>query len=1402
MTPGDLPARGTPGEGITPRQDPAPERAPRSPFPIVGVGASAGGLDAVTELLAHLPESPGMAFVIVQHLDPHYDSHLVELLSRATRMPVLEAAPGVAVEPDHVYVITPNTSLTIEGGALRVTSRGDARPHLPVDLFMRALAAEQQTRAIGVVLSGSGSDGTLGLAEIKAVGGITFAQDERTAKQFNMPRSAVDAGCVDFVLPPAEIARRLEDVAKHPYLAPERPAGGDEGIPEDQFQKIVRAVRAATGVDFSQYRDSTLRRRIGRRMALHGQHEMGQYVRVLESSRAEVDALYRDLLINVTSFFRDAEMFEELKRQVFPRILEGKGREDAIRIWVAGCSTGQEAYSLALALVEFLDDKPLRPRIQLFATDLSDAATLEKARAGVYPESIEGEMTPERLRRFFLREDHVYRVDKTIRDMCVFARQNLVTDPPFSHVDLISCRNVLMYMGVGLQKQVVPTFHYALNPRGFLVLGPSETVGDGWDLFEPVDRAHKIYAKKLVAIAPAFRFPAAEHHDPRPGAGRFARRPGTSPADFEKEADRILLGHYAPPGVLVNDRFDILQFRGRTADFLESPAGEPTLNVLKMARENLFLELRIALNEAVTRGEPVLRKVTVRGGEGFRSVNLRVTPVKPGGATASCFLVLFEDPEAGRHPPEGAGEGGRGEEPSTFRRWLRRGDRALPAEAGPHAPDDLHAVAREEEMLRLRQELAATREYLQSAVEQQEASNEELRSANEEILSSNEELQSTNEELQTAKEELQSANEELTTVNEQLQSRNSELTQVTNDLANLLTSTSIPMVMVGADLRVRRLTPAAQKVLNLLPSDVGRPIAHIRPAVEVPALEELVEGVIEQVRVWKTEVQDRDGRWWQLRIHPYRTSNHTVDGAVIILVDVDDIKRVAERLGSALQVGQLGAWEVDLSDGTMQCSDECKASYGVDGDGAFTYDDLFRAVHPEDQDRVRREMNDAVDRREDYSTEYRVTWPDGSEHWISARARATYDPRHQPIRITGLTLDVTERKKMEDELRLAARRKDQFLATLSHELRNPLAPMRYALRMLGERGGDGESRLHALDVLDRQLQHLVRIVDDLLDVSRITHGTIELRRDRVDLDGVIQTAVETCRSAIEAAGHELIVQSPGPAVVFTGDHERLSQVIADLLHNAAKFTPRGGRIWLIGERAAGDAGRRPEVVIRVRDTGVGIDTDFLPLVFDVFAQANQPFGRSSGLGVGLSLVKQLIELHGGTVEAFSRGPGTGAEFVVRLPLLDEGEAPAPVPSPAGETRAGSPGRLRIVVAEDNVDSAAMLEELLGAIGHDVRTVHDGPRAIDAVAAFRPDVVLLDIGLPGMSGYEVAQRLRAEAGGKDLLLVALTGWGQEEDRQKSAHAGIDHHLVKPVAPQALEALLASVRPRAFPTPADE
>lgn len=837
-------------------------------FPIVGIGASAGGLEAFMQLLQALPEHTGMAFVLVQHLDPRHDSKLAELLAKATRMPVLEVAPGLAVQRDHVYVIAPNTTLTLAAdGEFHIEPRGDGpRPHLPIDRFFSSLAAHRESAAIGVVLSGTGTDGSMGLLEIKAAGGIAFAQDEASAKFAGMPLAALHSGSVDLAMPPARIAAELARVGQHPYLAP-APDKGRADVPaegndeEDSFKSVLALLRQASGVDFGSYRDTTIKRRITRRLMLQGGDSLDAYAQRLRGDRAELDALFQDILINVTKFFRGPELFEALKQRVFPDILAARRGDAPIRMWVPGCSTGQEAYSLAMALIEFLDDKPAHPPIQIFATDLSENVSLQKARNGLYPDSIEADVSPERLRRFFLHEDSHYRVSKALREIVVFARQNVAADPPFSHVDLVSCRNLLIYLSPALQKRVIPTFHYALNPGGFMVLGASETIGSHTDLFAVVDQPNRVYVRKSTGARPYPHF-RAEEHQARMGGGReTAVAPRIQPADWQREADRVAAGQYVPPGVLVNDNFDILQFRGQTGPFLSPAAGEPSNNLLKMAREGLFMAVRAAVLECQRSGVPVRHPdVRVRGESVDREIELHVMPIKLPLAGERCYLVLFEEK-------------------------LRK------VTPGALAPAKPASAADAEDAQHLRQELDSTREYLQSLVEQQDATNEELKSANEEILSSNEELQSTNEELETAKEELQSINEELTTVNEQLQHRNAELGHLNDDMTNLVASSGMLTVVLGIDSRIRRFTPAAGKLLGLLAGDIGRPFGQLKSALGHLDMDTLVGQVVASVQPQQRDVQGPDGRSYQLRMHPYRTTDNRIDGAVLVLFDIEDLRR-------------------------------------------------------------------------------------------------------------------------------------------------------------------------------------------------------------------------------------------------------------------------------------------------------------------------------------------------------------------------------------------------------------------------------------------------------------------------------------------------------------------------------
>jgi two-component system CheB/CheR fusion protein len=746
----------------------------------------------------------------------------------------------------------------------------------------------------------------------------------------------------------------------------------------------------------------------------------------------------------------------------------------------------------------------------------------------------------------------------------------------------------------------------------------------------------------------------------------------------------------------------------------------------------------------------------VLGDTGTASIALEVIPVRAQGG-GTCYLVLFQDT-------------------------------AGPA---PHKPPALPVSEAEaaSELRQLRQELSATREYMQSMIEQQDAANEELRSANEEVLSSNEELQSTNEELETAKEELQSANEELTTVNEQLQRRNQELDRANNDLNNLLSGTSIPVVMVGADRRVRWFNAPTTKVINLLPSDVGRPIGDLNFAGIVPDLEKVVAEVIDNVRGVEREVRDRDGHWHLMRVQPYRTAEHRIDGAVIVLVDIDLTRRAQDELRQQTVQLRQRVQLLDLSPDAIIIRDEQNrvTSWNRGAEKMYGWSAAEALGRPLEEllggtPETWRELNARLDRDGTWEGELKQKRKDGNDFVVHSQEVINRGAKGGRTAVLAIQRDVTERQHLVEALQQADRRKDEFLALLAHELRNPLAPIRNAAEIMRIAEHDPKRVSKARDVLERQVGHLSRIVDDLIDVTRIVEKKIELRKERVALSSVVETALETCRSMVEECKHDLTVNVVPEALYIDADPVRISQVLVNLLQNAAKYTDPGGKIWL-----SATSERPTQVEIHVRDTGIGIRRELLPHIFDMFTQGGRaPEHGRGGLGVGLTLVRSLVEMHGGEAEARSDGPGKGSEFIVRLPRAKEPTTKLPLPRSPVEKSKIKP--LRIVVVDDSEDQLESLGMLLQVLGHHVRLAHDGPEALRVTSEFKPDVALVDIGLPGMNGYEVAQRLRQGEHGRDMLIVAQTGWGQDTDRKRSQDAGFDYHLVKPVAVEALEGIL--------------
>lgn len=847
-----------------------------SPLPVVGIGGSAGALEAFKELLRSLSPNTGMAFVLMQHLDPRASSNLREILARETSMPVVTVENDMAIDSNHVYVMPPNATVFIDDNSLKLEPRlSEKGIPMPIDAFLRSLAAAKRGNAVAIILSGLGSDGALGVKAVNAEGGLTFAQDENSAPYPSMPAQAVATGCVDFVLPPRKIAAELVRISQHPlirHLGTE--AESDREVVEageSSLEKVFFILRTQTGIDFTHYKQTTIRRRIQRRMLMNKMENLKQYVACLRNNPQEVEGLCNDILIKVTSFFRDPDAFDLLKAKVFPEIVKRNPRGSPIRVWVVGCATGEEAYSVVIALLEFLGEMSSGTEIQLFATDISDRA-VQKAREGLYPENISADVSAERLRRFFIKSDGGYQISKTIRDMCVFAVQDVTSDPPFSRQDLICCRNLLIYLGTALQKKVIPSLHYGLKPNGFLWLGSSEAIGGFGDHFSLIDNKFKIYARKGAPIQRVFD--AFRGLPEREAALEKATVKEMDHKDVIRQADLLILNRMAPAAVVLSEGLEILQIRGDISHFVVPAPGAASLNVLKMARPELRATLRALIQKAEkSRVAEVREGIQVRVNGSSITANVEVHPLHISHAASKYFVVGFREIA----PPS-------------------RSDSARVGKALPAA-----LMEKDHELKRLEQELTELSEHLQATIEEFETSNEELKSSNEEILSSNEELQSTNEELQTAKEEIQSTNEELSTLNEELQNRNTELGQTNDDLHNLLASTRIPVVMLGNDLRIRRFTPKAQGLLRLIPTDVGRPISDINPTVNLAGLKEIVVDAIDSMQPKEVDVRDDSGNWYSMQVRPYRTSENKIDGAVLTFMDITDRKRAAAEVESIAQ---------------------------------------------------------------------------------------------------------------------------------------------------------------------------------------------------------------------------------------------------------------------------------------------------------------------------------------------------------------------------------------------------------------------------------------------------------------------------------------------------------------------
>jgi two-component system CheB/CheR fusion protein len=1324
----------------------------RTPLRVVGIGASAGGLDALERFFGHVPADTGMAFVIVQHLSPDFKSLMDELLGRRTPLPIRLVEDGMPVEADHVYLIPPKKEMIISGGRLLLSERDRQQElALPIDIFFRSLARDCGPHGVAVVLSGGGSDGSRGIRDVHEAGGLVIVQDLETAQFDGMPRSAAETGVAHWVLPPEEMPRALlGDVTR---------AGGPRGnadatsVDVQGVAAVYRMLQDEFGIDFTHYKPSTVTRRIERRLALARSQDIDEYVRRLRVDREELDVLYHDLLIGVTRFFRDREAFEILEQRVLPELWQRGPREAPLRLWVAGCATGEEAYSLAIVVHDLMARLGPRP-VKIFATDVH-RQSLERAARGVYEEEALAGVSAERKARYFLSLGNAYQVVPELRQMIVFAQHNVIKDAPFTRVDLITCRNLLIYLQPAAQQKVLSLFHFSLNDAGVLLLGPSESIGTLARGFEPLDKHWQLYRKHgdlRAHVEP--RLPAAAHPEPRGFAGL--------PLPMGRQSLTQLLGAYdalleetMPPSLLVSDRGELLHAFAGASRFLRPRDGRQALDVLDMVEPELKMVLVGSLKRVLSEpGVLVYRGVRLGTEDSAASYDVTVRRVRTRGGGAPNILISFEPVERPAPPARETTE------------------------------IDLDQVSRQQ-LGSLEAELSRTKENLQAAIEELETSNEELQASNEELQASNEELQSTNE-------ELQSVNEELYTVNAEYQRKIAELTELTNDMDNLLSSTEVGTIFLDAQLRIRRFTPQIAEVFSLMAHDVGRPIDTFAQRLDYPGLVVELRRVIAGGERVERELAAH-GKIFFLRILPYRVKG-TVDGVVLTLIDVSGLKAAEDALfheryllNSLLLSVPDAIYFKDARGRFIRANHAMAARLGLAG----AEDAVGRDAH----DVPRREFALALQREDDgilrtgqpqhYRLERRTT-PEGADAWDLVTRLPLRDRAGAIVGVIGIFRDVTEQKRADEKIQDAVRRRDQFLAMLSHELRNPLGAIVTATSMMKSDGSGQLKRDRLLEILDRQSQQMAHLLDDLLEASRVTQNKIELRRRIVDLRTVARDAADAIRGQMDDRGITFTLELPDEPVVVDGDPARLQQIQVNLLNNSAKYTPRGGHVVLSMVKDAAEA------VVRVRDDGVGIPPQVLDSVFDLFVQSSHTLDRAAGgLGLGLTLVRSLVAMHGGTVAGYSEGEGKGSEFVVRLPLAPQGATVAMMP----RRRSVALGeRAKVIIVEDNTDSRELLCELLEQAGFECRAAAAGSAALDVIEEFRPDVAVLDLGLPGMDGFELARRIRADERVSKTILIALTGYGQAADRAAAREAGFDEHLVKPVQGEQLLSLLVGMRGR--------
>jgi two-component system CheB/CheR fusion protein len=1322
------------------------------------LGASAGGLEALIRCFENLPPTPDMAFVVILHLSPKHESNAAEILQRATRMPVCQVKSALPIERNHVYVIPPTHSLSMYDGHLSLsTPEKDKGRHIAIDLFFRTLADAHSERAVGVVLSGTGSDGALGLARIKERGGIVIAQSPDDSEYGGMPESAIATGKVDFVLPVADIPQKLIDLwansrqielpgADSAHLAVLPPSSPEAA--EEALRDVLALLHKTTGHDFKHYKRATVLRRIERRLQVNGIKTLPDYLDFLNKNPSEAQALLSDMLIGVTNFFRDRESFEALERDILPHLFEPAAGDEQLRAWVAGCSTGEEAYSVAILLSDALARARQPREIQVFASDI-DEESLAAARQGKYPDGVVTDVPPSLLRGYFNGVGGGYQVIETVRKRVLFAAHNLLRDPPFSRLDLVSCRNLLIYLDRETQRDILQMFHFALRPGGYLFLGGSETADATPRLFESVDRKHRIYRSTLnvrgIRNLPTFPLGGVAHHAEK--SRPLMPSPETArPPSIAELHQRAAFEDDSTGTVMVNLELEILHTSPGTSQFLRFADGNPSRQLLTVVQPELSSELRLAFFE-LSKSKTQVATPLVRIGTDGQASAIRMT-LRPfhGDGSGELILVRFVREPVGT---------------------------ALPQAGGP-------GVAQ------LEQALQRKDEQLQAAVAEFTSATEELKSSNEELQALNEELRSASEEIETSKEELQSTNEELITVNVELKSKVEETSQVNDDWQNLLRASEIATVFVDARMRIKRFTPAAASIFNLIDTDLGRSLLDITHKLEYDALAADSSETFKTLRMVEREVRSSDGRWFLARLLPYRTGEDKIGGAVLTFVDISSRVLAESRMHLGEERLQLVAQSLPEFAMLMTDDDGIITSWSPGARSLFGYAEeesigqsLEMIFTPEDRAAgvPAQEMRRAAAQGRCPDERWHLR-KDGSRFFASGvMARLTLGNLQGYAKIAHDTTELHQRQRQDlaavDAAEASSRLKDEFLAVMSHELKHPLNLIHVNAQLLLNMPAtkSNASVRKAVQTIERSVATQVRIIDDLLDLSRTKAGKLALDLEPFELIQALEPSLRWALAQATSKGLEFFYEVPSTAIYVYADAVRIEQVVMNLLSNALKFTAAGGRIEVRLYEQTGSA------LFEVADNGRGISAAFLPNVFGMFEQEERGASRrEGGLGIGLGLARGIVVLHNGQIEASSPGPGLGSTFTLRLPLHERSDF-APHKMPAEEISPLS--GLRVLVVDDDPDAIETFAMLLQMQGAKVTPARSGAEALRLCEDSTFDLIISDIAMPMMDGSQLIANLRRRPGTERVPAIALTGHGRPQDVQAALAAGFTAHLSKPV-----------------------